>query len=362
MAKKVVQSVEPPPSISSAFVSDTPKKSSRPLIFVSHDHRDAPLAEAFSNLLTDASGGFLKSFRSSDRKGGAGIEFGAEWYSEIMGKINDATDVVALLTANSLDRPWILYEAGVAKGKLDKPVFGIVVGVAFDQATKGPFAQFQNSADDEDSLTKLVLQLIRRNSDAEPREEAVRRQVSAFRGSIDKLISLKPEEKPAKPGGAEASDAAKLFEEIKVMFRDLPERLHGQLSESLGSPARRRRKIHPEQLMDLLVGDPRDHNDPALVWLMTISTYRDDAPWLYELGLDVFKALKEGDPRKLSAEIDRFEHSLLVLRHSPLIESSEIETAVRHLGRMARRISAAESPPPPSRLAKPKPDDGTKTG
>ena len=77
-----------------------------------------------------------------------------------MGKISDATDVVALLTKNSINRPWILYEAGVAKGKLDKQVFGVVVGVQLDQATKGPFAQFQNSGDDEDSLTKLVLQLV----------------------------------------------------------------------------------------------------------------------------------------------------------------------------------------------------------
>jgi|SRR5271166_320746 len=356
MAKKTVRSVEPPPPpIPSELVSSTPTKPSRPLIFVSHDHRDAPLAEAFANLLTDASGGFLKSFRSSDRKGGAGIEFGAEWYSEIMGKINDATDVVALLTPNSLDRPWILYEAGVAKGKLGKPVFGVVVGVAFDQATRGPFAQFQNSADDEDSLTKLVLQLIRRNSDAEPREEAVRRQVGAFRGSINKLLSVNPEEKPAKPGGAEASDAAKLFEEIKVMFRDLPERLHGQLSESLGSPARRRRKIHPQLLMDLLTGDPRVRNDPALWWLMTISAYRDDAPWLYELGLDVHKALKEGDQRRLSEEIEHFEHSMQLLKHSPLIESPEIEAAVRHLGRMAHDLILGESPPP--RLSRGKPDD-----
>jgi len=249
----------PPPLPSPKVASEPPKKASRPLIFVSHDHRDAPLAEAFSDLLTDASGGFLKSFRSSDRKGGAGIEFGAEWYSEIMSKINDATDVVGLLTRNSIDRPWILYEAGVAKGKLDKPVFGIVVGVAFDQATKGPFAQFQNSSDDEDSLTKLVLQLIRRNSDAEPREEAVRRQVSAFREGIKTLIALKPEDKPARPGDAEASDVAKLFEEIKVMFRDLPERLHGQLSESLGPRRRKRWKLHPEMAMELM-----HQEDPAL--------------------------------------------------------------------------------------------------
>ena len=55
-----------------------------PLVFISHDSRDADLAEAFANLLTDASGGILKSFRSSDRKGTTGIEFGEEWYSAIM--------------------------------------------------------------------------------------------------------------------------------------------------------------------------------------------------------------------------------------------------------------------------------------
>jgi hypothetical protein len=60
-----------------------------PLVFISHDTRDADLAEAFSNLLTDASGGILKSFRSSDRKGTAGIEYGQEWYRAIMQKLDD---------------------------------------------------------------------------------------------------------------------------------------------------------------------------------------------------------------------------------------------------------------------------------
>jgi len=101
-----------------------------PLVFISHDSRDADLAEAFGNLLTDASGGILKSFRSSDRKGSAGIEYGVEWYRAIMQKLDDATDVVALLTARSINRPWILYETGVAKGKLSAGdrVFGIALG------------------------------------------------------------------------------------------------------------------------------------------------------------------------------------------------------------------------------------------
>jgi DnaJ-like protein C11, C-terminal len=159
-----------------------------PLIFISHDTRDADLAEAFSHLLTDASGGVLQSFRSSDRKGTAGIEFGSEWYAAIMSKLSDATDVVALLTSHSLERPWILYEAGVAKGKLGTTVFGLAINIPLEKTNCGPFAQFQNCADDEDSLTKLILQLIRRNPHASPREQAVRRHVQGFQATIKDVV------------------------------------------------------------------------------------------------------------------------------------------------------------------------------
>ena len=135
----------------------------RALVFISHDGRDAALAESFVNLLSDVSAGTLKSFRSSDKKGSTGIEFGAEWYKAIMSQLGDATDVVALLTRHSIDRPWILYEAGVAKGKLDTNVLGVALGVPLEKVSTGPFGQFQNCSDDEDSLTGLVIQLLRRN-------------------------------------------------------------------------------------------------------------------------------------------------------------------------------------------------------
>jgi hypothetical protein len=38
------------------------------LIFISHDTRDAAIAEAFSALLKSVSAGVLKSFRSSDKR------------------------------------------------------------------------------------------------------------------------------------------------------------------------------------------------------------------------------------------------------------------------------------------------------
>ena len=207
----------------------------KPLVFVSHDSRDADLAEEFSNLLSDVSGGTLISFRSSDRKGTTGIEFGAEWYKAIMTKLGDATDVVALLTQKSIDRPWILYEAGVAKGKLESVVFGVAIGVPLQKVSTGPFAQFQNCGDDDDSLTKLVLQLLQRNPEAAPREEAVRMQVKVFRDHVGKLIKDRAKAGEIQTEGQVGETAiAKMFEEVKVMVGELSEMIEGRLRKVRG--------------------------------------------------------------------------------------------------------------------------------
>lgn len=281
------------------------------LVFISHDSRDGDIAEAFANLLSDVSAGTLKSFRSSDKKGSSGIEFGAEWYTSIMTKLGDATDVVALLTQRSIERPWILYEAGVAKGKLNTTVFGIAIGVPLEKVTTGPFGQFQNSGDDEDSLTKLVLQLLARNPDANPREAAVRMQVRVFRDRLPELLKTQFTPPPASQIIDETS-VAKLFEEVKVMVRELPEKLDSQLQSAGRRGSRRIRRLHPMMLEELLMNPAmrESQGGQAAAWLMFISNLRDDYPWLYEIGLDVYRALRSESPEQIGNAKDSFEQAI----------------------------------------------------
>lgn len=264
---------------------------STPLVFISHDSRDAALAELFENLLSDVSGGTLKSFSSSDKKANSGLDFGSEWYSAIMSRLDEATDVVALLTQHSLDRPWILYEAGVAKGKLDTTVLGIALGVPLGQISTGPFGQFQNCDGDEDSLTKLVVQLLRRNPDASPREEAVRLQVSRFLEKVAEHLKSSPAKTPVE---TDPSASAKLFEEVKAMMRELPERIDRRIE--MGRPLRRSRAtsdlIHD---ISLRSGRMFGEGGALLSFLIMLSLVRDDAPWLYESGVDVQRAMRDDD-------------------------------------------------------------------
>jgi hypothetical protein len=119
----------------------------------------------------------IKTFRSSDKKGTEGFDFGEEWYNRLMTKLQVTSDVVCLFTERSLERPWILFEAGVAKGKLSTPVIGVALGVPLSRVSAGPFYQFSNMDDSEGDLTKLVHQLARRVPSLELDSDVVKVQV-----------------------------------------------------------------------------------------------------------------------------------------------------------------------------------------
>lgn len=269
--------------------AETVTRTTKPLVFISHDTRDAELAEAFSNLLKSVSAGVLKSFRSSDKKGNQGIEYGIEWYPEIIKNIQDASDVVCLLTQNSVDRPWILFEAGMAKGKLNTPILGIALGISLQDAISGPFAQFQNCADDEESLVKLVFQLVDRIPNSEPDEDTIKFQVGKFKEKVDVIIKKAPAKKTTKTTADEMKEntSAKLFEEIKMMFQDLPSKIENNMR--MESREKKRKRIHPMMVEDLC----HSFSDETTGLIMALSLFKDFSfPWIYDVGIETIKNLQ----------------------------------------------------------------------
>jgi hypothetical protein len=334
-----------------------------PLVFISHDARDAELAEAFSKLLKSVSAGIIKTFVSSDKKGTEGIDFGDDWYKRLMAKLQSTSDVVCLFTERSLDRPWILFEAGVAKGKLNTPVVGVALGVPLSRVSAGPFYQFNNMDDSEADLTKLVHQLARRVSSLELDTDVVKVQVAAFKTTVApilKTLSTGPGKKESKEE-AEGSSVAKLVEEMKA----LPSRVVEQLAES-GEPFRKRRmrRFHPMMLEDMMhmSGDP---SDPVGI-LMAASMIRDEAPWLYELAMEVYRAAKSGDAVEIEREMARLERFSEFTIRSPFMEELGFSGKEMHvffmefprmLQHMLRRTLKERKPHARRRAALPEKED-----
>jgi hypothetical protein len=306
---------------------EVPKSPESPLVFISHDGRDADLAEAFSKLLKSVSAGMLKSFRSSDKRGTEGIEFGDEWYKTLMSKLDIASDVVCLLTERSLDRPWILYEAGVAKGKLGTPVHGIALGVPLSRVSAGPFYQFQNSDDSEESVAKLILQLCRRIPSLEPDKDVVLAQVKVFKASASAVLvaiggQKKNEKKDEKKDEINEGAVAKVLEEMKLIVRELPVRLEERMGERTENPRPRRfslRRLHPRMLEEMIDMVSGRSGEPIGI-LVIASLMREDFPWLYEIGLDAYRTAKRGNLENTQRALRAFRDATEFTVRGPFFE------------------------------------------
>lgn len=233
---------------------------------------------------------------------------------------------MCLLTKRSVDRPWILFEAGMAKGKLDTPILGVALGIELRDASSGPFAQFQNCGDDADSLTKLVFQLVNRIPNSEPDEDTIKFQVDKFRENAGKILD--------KINGNELSEtntstvvnakdiensSARLFEEIKIMFQDLPSRI-----ERVGpsESRKRKRRFYPGIIEELMLFSKNSKTGIKIA----LSLYKEKMPWIYDEGvalLDKLEASKSAQSRKQVTQ--DFEELLMFSTRHPLVLEFFIE-------------------------------------
>ncbi|MDR0884361.1 MAG: toll/interleukin-1 receptor domain-containing protein [Oscillospiraceae bacterium] len=309
--------------------NDTQRKREpqNPLVFISHNTRDAELAAAFSKLLVSVSAGLLKSFRSSDAKGTQGIDYGVEWYSDIMTKLDNATDVVCLLTKNSFERPWILYEAGVAKGKMNKQVLGIALGIPLGKVSTGPFAQFQNCTDDANSIGKLVIQLLKRIPDVEPDEEFIREQVTHFIETASSLYDSETDEADS----SSDSSVAKLFEEIKFMYQELPRKIRDSIDHNQQDNSRR--IIHPRMLREIM----QLAKDRRVATQMLLATIKNDFPWLFDAGKDVLNVPVE-EHELLREKIESFHNLVRLTFETPLTDMMDLNSDDRFFGEEFHRL------------------------
>ncbi len=252
-------------------------------MFISHVHEDKAVADAFALLLRDSTAGALEVYSSSDTSPGGGIKYGTEWFQWIKSSVGSADHVVALLTPNSLQRPWILFEAGLGKAKTNDSVFGLALGVNVADASVGPFGVFQNSGSDEGSLMKMSRQLIE-ESGANPRDEVLKELIAAFNRAV--AAALQPVHEATSMTG-DAGDAA-IFQSI--------EDLKFLLVQQVG-PTRDKGRTRDDRNIDVMVdilSETSRHLSPSLRVSLLSAAGRD-------LGLSTIAALVENMRTRPSA-------------------------------------------------------------
>lgn len=88
-----------------------------PSIFISHTHGDRKIAEAIDGAISTLLGnGVVDVVYSTKRDNEGGIPHGADWFDWIVDQVKRADIALVLLTPGSVQKPWVLWEAGAVEG------------------------------------------------------------------------------------------------------------------------------------------------------------------------------------------------------------------------------------------------------
>jgi tetratricopeptide (TPR) repeat protein len=137
-------------------------------IFISHTHTDQPIADALRKLVEDLFEKRVTVNYSSRKELEGGISPGEDWFRWIVNQVREADQALILLTPASIQKPWVVWEAGAVAGASfaqspdDVRVLPLVFGLKGNEVPT-PFARTQLISGTEDAdLQKLVDVLFKR--------------------------------------------------------------------------------------------------------------------------------------------------------------------------------------------------------
>lgn len=127
----------------------------------------------------------------------------------------------------------------------------------------------------------------------------------------------------------------------------MPDRIASELGDdSRMRRMRNRPRLHPMMFEELfhhpMFRESQDH--AGLPVLMMFSMLRDDYPWLYELGLQLYRAIESGNPKAIERARRTIADTIEVTRHGPFMhemiggpEDDEAMMVLHHLMRSMDR-------------------------
>lgn len=254
---------------------------------------------------------------------------------------------IICITRDNVQMPWVLFEAGaLAKSLADSRVIPLLLDLDFRDIT-GPLAQFQAKKVEQSGLEEVIRSI----NKAAPEPEPEARTTSLFEALWPKFAE-KIERIPDDEASARrARPQTEVLEELVASVRSVESRVRDVLEASPRSLERSRRRFHPMMIDELahVIGDGPDDD---LMILVVAGMFRESAPWLYELGVDAYRASSR-DKRRA---IERFMRAAELLEREPF--SAEVLGMDRHeihmMMRSVRHLRMRYDEPVAAKAARPK--------
>lgn len=145
-------------------------------VFISFSSVDEDVVKLFSNLIKRVSLNQIDIWFSNDKERNGGINAGQNWYSVITDNIEKSSRVIAFITENSINSPWLTYETGYSDGLKTCDYLPVRFGVKLDDVPaplRVKHVSSLNSIRDMNSFLDKLLNMFDITYDQEAFEKAV---------------------------------------------------------------------------------------------------------------------------------------------------------------------------------------------
>ena len=243
------------------------------------------------------------------------IQAGERWSIEIAKELESCNFGVICITRENLSSPWILFEAGaLAKSIQDGRVIPLLLDLDFKEIS-GPLAQFQAKKSDGAGIRELVVSLNKAATNPVP-ETQLEKLFSALWDDLERQITSIPKSgAPAKHNRPQGE----ILEELVSSIRSVEMRVRDAMDDDPILRKRRRMRFHPGMMHEMMHRVAIGPRDPIQI-LILAGLLRDDVPWLYELALEAYRAIRVGKKEEGQISLQRFRNALEVMLRGPYFE------------------------------------------
>jgi hypothetical protein len=256
----------------------------------------------------------------------ADIDAGDRWGAELGKELTESNFGISCVTKDNVLAPWLLFEAGAIAKSVDAgKLIPLLLDIDFKDLS-GPLTQFQAKKAEQQGILELVESV--NNSATNPVPDARLKQLfGALWPELENKIEAIPASsmlvKVARPEG-------EILEELVASVRTVDSRVRDVLEEDGFSRKRRSAKFYPPMMRELTHEISTSEDDPIQI-IVFASFFRDDVPWLYELGLLAYRAIVSKDVAGSRRTLRSFQRGLKMVTHGPFGREFGVDRERMHM-------------------------------
>lgn len=290
------------------------------------------------------------------------IDKGARWSTDIASELADSSYGILCVTKENLHAPWLTFEAGALSKTMDKSYVSPFLFDIKRSEVNGPILQFQSTIFEKEDVKKLLISLNKADTGEQLTVERLEKALDVWYPDLEKqlnqLLEAKPKQVITEKPEAREVYSNEILEEILDLSRvnqkllrnpdhDLNKELDSirmMLKEIIGRSEfekesrlmRRKRRVHPKMLDELLHMSPRFEKNFA-GFQIAISLFRADFPWIYDAGIDLVRTLRTTkNPEERHDAIEAFQELIEFSFEHPMMR--EMYMPDKEMWMMARDL------------------------